>query len=272
MPLASAVRACLPRWAGVGPVPCIECTIACLLLDFSRVASVARVHVRAVTLDFGGTLDGQEHWRERFWRLVRAAGLEPSWDDFAAAFGAATRAAYAEDRLQRAGLDELVRYHFAAQLQALGIPWTSTAETIAAKFASSVRNALALHKPLLEHWCRRVRLGVISNFYGNLPRILDEAGLTSVFTVVLDSNLVGVRKPAPEIFGLAVGALGVRADEVLHVGDSLVHDVRGALAAGLQAAWLTRTADEEIAGALPPGAVRIAELRQLEAFLPCTPQ
>ena len=53
--------------------------------------------------------------------------------------------------------------------------------------------------------------------------------------VVVDSAVVGVAKPDPAIFSIALDALGVPASEtVLHVGDSLRYDVAGALAAGLQ--------------------------------------
>jgi putative hydrolase of the HAD superfamily len=53
--------------------------------------------------------------------------------------------------------------------------------------------------------------------------------------VILDSAVVGVAKPDPEIFRLALDALDVPAGGgVLHVGDSLRYDVAGALAAGLQ--------------------------------------
>ncbi len=53
--------------------------------------------------------------------------------------------------------------------------------------------------------------------------------------VILDSAVVGVAKPDPRIFHLALEALDVPADgTVLHVGDSLRYDVAGALAAGLQ--------------------------------------
>ena len=55
--------------------------------------------------------------------------------------------------------------------------------------------------------------------------------------MVVDSTVVGVAKPDPAIFGIALDALGVPASAsgtVLHVGDSLRYDVAGALAAGLQ--------------------------------------
>jgi putative hydrolase of the HAD superfamily len=52
---------------------------------------------------------------------------------------------------------------------------------------------------------------------------------------VVDSAVVGVAKPDPAIFGIALDALGVPASRtVLYVGDSLRYDVAGAVAAGLQ--------------------------------------
>ncbi len=61
----------------------------------------------------------------------------------------------------------------------------------------------------------------------------DRAGIP--VGVVVDSAVVGVAKPDPAIFGIALEALGVPASgTVLHVGDSLRYDVTGALAAGLQ--------------------------------------
>ena len=53
--------------------------------------------------------------------------------------------------------------------------------------------------------------------------------------VVLDSAVVGVAKPDPAIFGIALEALDLPADgTVVHVGDSLRYDVAGAQAAGLR--------------------------------------
>jgi putative hydrolase of the HAD superfamily len=53
--------------------------------------------------------------------------------------------------------------------------------------------------------------------------------------VIIDSAVVGVAKPDPAIFAIALSALGVPpGGTVLHVGDSLRYDVAGALAAGLQ--------------------------------------
>jgi len=57
---------------------------------------------------------------------------------------------------------------------------------------------------------------------------------------VLISEAVGAYKPSALIFRAALERLGLRPDEVLHVGDSDVDDVQGAKAAGLRAAWVNR--------------------------------
>ena len=81
--------------------------------------------------------------------------------------------------------------------------------------------------------------GVIFNKVGSehhehlLREAADAAGIP--VGVVVDSAVVGVAKPDPAIFGIALDALGVPASgTVLHVGDSLRYDVAGALAAGLE--------------------------------------
>ena len=51
--------------------------------------------------------------------------------------------------------------------------------------------------------------------------------------VVVDSQVVGVSKPDPRIWGFALEVLGVPAARTLYVGDSVYNDVEGARAAGL---------------------------------------
>ena len=90
--------------------------------------------------------------------------------------------------------------------------------------------------PTLEELRRRgLALGVVSNSNGAVKELLAEMGLAHYFDVVVDSALVGVEKPHPEIFALALEQLGLRADETLMVGDFYSIDVVGAERAGLQA-------------------------------------
>ncbi|MGC3988525.1 MAG: HAD-IA family hydrolase, partial [Chthoniobacteraceae bacterium] len=84
------------------------------------------------------------------------------------------------------------------------------------------------------------RLGVISNFDGRLHRILEGLELTKYFEHVIISSEVGVDKPQPRIFQIALERFGVVAEQALHVGDSPVHDWEGAAAVGMHVFRLHR--------------------------------
>lgn len=87
---------------------------------------------------------------------------------------------------------------------------------------------------------RRWRLGIVSNSSGDLEeRLAREAvcqrgdGPGVPVDVIVDSRAVGVAKPDPGIFHVAVRTLGVAPAAVLHIGDSVLLDVEPARAAGL---------------------------------------
>ena len=75
-------------------------------------------------------------------------------------------------------------------------------------------------------------LGVISNSVGTLAGQLESTGLRDNFQAIFDSALVGVEKPHPEIFQMALASAGVAAHEAIFVGDTNATDVGGAELAG----------------------------------------
>ncbi len=83
-----------------------------------------------------------------------------------------------------------------------------------------------------------LRTGVISNSNGSVRAILTELGLDAHVDFVLDSSEVGVEKPDPRIFHLALARAGVTAGEAAYVGDLYSVDVLGARRAGLDAILL----------------------------------
>jgi 2-haloalkanoic acid dehalogenase type II len=83
---------------------------------------------------------------------------------------------------------------------------------------------------------------------------------------VLISEAVGAYKPGGPIFRAALDRLGLRPDEVLHVGDSDVDDVQGAKAAGLRAAWVNRDGRARRRG-VPAPDFEIRDLSALAALL-----
>ena len=85
-----------------------------------------------------------------------------------------------------------------------------------------------------------LRLAVISNAEGRVAEDLAIAGLASHFETIVDSHKVGVSKPDPRIFAIALERLGAAAEESVYIGDLYRIDVLGARQAGLRAVLLDR--------------------------------
>lgn len=82
---------------------------------------------------------------------------------------------------------------------------------------------------------------VVSNADGTVQRLLETSGLIQVgpgpaveVLAVIDSGAVGVAKPDPRIFELALDVVGLTPDRVVHIGDAYHYDVGGARAAGIE--------------------------------------
>ncbi len=88
--------------------------------------------------------------------------------------------------------------------------------------------------PVLAELKRRgLRLGVISNSDGTVERILRQHGIADLCEVILDSTKVGVEKPDPRIFRMAIERMKVEPAEAVYVGDLYSVDILGSRAAGL---------------------------------------
>jgi HAD superfamily hydrolase (TIGR01509 family) len=105
-------------------------------------------------------------------------------------------------------------------------------------------------------------LGVISNSLGLIEAQLQNVGLADYFQFILDSHYVGVEKPHPEIFQVALDRCGCVASEAVFVGDLYSTDIGGAQSAGLHGVLL------DWIGAYPEAAVpRITSLQDLGRVL-----
>ncbi len=208
---------------------------------------------RAVFFDAGNTLlKPHPSVGERYAAAARAFGLAVAAEDMERAF----RAEWAR-RSRRLGAGQ------AGTGQAEREGWHDLVRDVLARFGAMERfeeyfeylydvfatpEAWRLY-PEVEAVlaeCRRrdVILGIVSNWDSRLEILCREMRLTPSFKFILYSAGVGVSKPDPRIFALAVAEAGVNPGEVLHVGDSLEEDVCGARAAGLDALWLRREGPE----------------------------
>jgi putative hydrolase of the HAD superfamily len=84
------------------------------------------------------------------------------------------------------------------------------------------------------------RIGVVSNAEGHVERDLVSAGFIDLFETVVDSHLVGVEKPDPEIFRIALKRLDASPETSVFLGDVPAVDIQGARAAGITPVLLDR--------------------------------
>jgi HAD superfamily hydrolase (TIGR01549 family) len=115
-----------------------------------------------------------------------------------------------------------------------------------------------------------VQIGVVSDWGSNLRSILAELGLDRYFDFVLPSGAVGVAKPNPAFFRMALEAARVQPAEALMVGDSYRADVLGAWSAGMDAVWLDRREGMNITPSgepIPTDVRRIQGLDELPAIV-----
>ncbi|WP_210398271.1 HAD family hydrolase [Motiliproteus sediminis] len=89
-------------------------------------------------------------------------------------------------------------------------------------------------RPVLEQLASRYQLGALSNGNADITMV----GLADLFSFSFNADQVGSAKPEPLMFQRMLEHTGARPEQVLHVGDSIEHDVRGAQAAGLHTLWV----------------------------------
>jgi putative hydrolase of the HAD superfamily len=185
-----------------------------------------------VLFDFGGTLDAEGvPWKERFFRLWREESSPIAPDRFDAAFYAADDAlvgAIPKDLSLAETVGRLAR----GVADRLGADPAAGAR-VADRFLADTSSCLAVSAAVLARLSGDFRLGVVSNFYGNLAAVCRENGLLVHLTAAVDSCEEGFSKPDPEIFRAALAKLGTSADETLLVGDSRERDMAGARAVGM---------------------------------------
>jgi HAD superfamily hydrolase (TIGR01549 family) len=85
-----------------------------------------------------------------------------------------------------------------------------------------------------------LRIGLISNTHRCLASFQSHFDLQGLVNATISSSDHGLMKPHPSIFNAALALLGVAPADAVMVGDSLKHDVEGALNVGMRAILLNR--------------------------------
>ena len=215
--------------------------------------------VKAIIFDFGGTLDTHgDHWSKVMWRAYLSNGIlqESQADDFRKAY------VYAERTLGN-GLIIRSNYTFKLTLDVkirLQLEYLIThhvLEITDKKIFQDIHTQLhqqlyadVLHTVGKSREClipivTQYPTALVTNFYGNMQMVLREMHIDMFFQHVVESAVVGIRKPDPAIFQLAIDQLGVSPEDILVVGDSMKNDILPAKQCGCQTCWFMGEGWEE---------------------------
>jgi putative hydrolase of the HAD superfamily len=197
-------------------------------------------NIKGIIFDYGGTLDTNGvHWFHIF-RKVYAVHLPQITEE-------RLREAYvygerylATHRLIEPADDFLamLRKKVAIQLSALGVEDEALTKRIATACDDIVRTQMEATREVLDALAMRYPMVLVSNFYGNIQAVLASYGLDGYFKEIVESAVVGIRKPNPQIFALGVEALAMQPEEVVVVGDSYGKDMAPAHSIGCHTVWL----------------------------------
>ena len=218
----------------------------------------------AVLFDFGGTLDSDGiPWKERFYPLYVEEGIEWDFQTFAGFFHASDDSLN-EETLGDIGYKATLLEQVERVLRAGNRSNDLLAHRISDRFCQESLSCLARNKTLLEELSKRYRLGIVSNFYGNLEFLCEEIGYRKLFDTIIDSARVGVSKPQPAIFRAAVEKLGCLPEQVLFVGDNPLRDMAPAKALAMPHVWLNTLHPERQACCEDDHVIRsLLELREI---------
>lgn len=203
--------------------------------------------IKGIIFDYGGTIDSRGvHWSEVIYDGYIHAGAGVDKADFRDAYVFAERElARVRHILPHHNFHDLLLIKMRLELDWLaerGLVAKERVEELAVKIArycyDAARSSIEEARPVLERLYSRYPMVLVSNFYGNVAAVLEDFDLKKYFDDIIESAVVGVRKPDPAIFQLGVDALGLKPEQVMVVGDSFRKDIQPALSLGCRVAWL----------------------------------
>lgn len=117
-------------------------------------------------------------------------------------------------------------------------------------------------RSVVESLSRHYPMVLVTNFYGNMPTVLKEFALEKFFIKIVESSVVGIRKPDPALFALGVEALSLPSKDVVVIGDSYRKDIFPAHTLGCRTVWIKGIGWEEEtpqSDALPDATIKSLE-------------
>ena len=234
-----------------------------------------KLDVKGVIFDFGGTLDTRgDHWSEVLWKGYQHFQVPVEKADFRSAYvyGERTLATnpiiqpdfHFVDVLREKNKLQLSYLVEQQKLKLSQMELTDLAIRMAQYENELTNEVLEESRSVLEYLKDKYPMVLVSNFYGNIETVLRDARIDNYFKRIIESAVVGVRKPNPAIFALGVCALDLPASQVVVVGDTFTKDIAPAHALGCHTIWIKglQWEEKQYDETLPDGIIsRISELK-----------
>ena len=193
---------------------------------------------KGLIFDYGGTIDTNGiHWGEVIWQAYIDAGVPVSRETFRDAYVYVERTLGSQPIIMPSHtFREVLDIKISMQFEKLGLK--DNDKNIAVACYESTTRIITRAKETLDALYARYPMILVSNFYGNIRTVLNEFGLTKYFNEIIESAEVGIRKPDPEIYRLAIERFGLTPEETIIIGDSYKNDIAPANILGCPSIWL----------------------------------
>lgn len=203
-----------------------------------------------ILFDFGGCLDSDGvHSRCLFFNQFKKHGLLNGPEDlynFQHAYTYSDRKVIDEGLIKKADLctmNRLMCTLIAGKLKAD----EKKVDRVAMAITETQAYYLSRNSKILEMLKKNHQLGIISNFSGNLETVLKEFSLNEYFDFVIDSFHVGLEKPNPAIFQLAIERCRERPENICFIGDNPERDIAPARKLGMKTVLISESVMNTVA-------------------------
>lgn len=206
-------------------------------------------HYTTLLLDYGGTLDtNARHWAHVLWDGYQHCNVPVSESQFREAYVFGERSlAKSPIIVPTDNFLDLLRKKVDIETSYLQQHsyWSVTDEersvksdAIAQFCYAYARRHVDQSRQVLRLLKEQYKLLLVTNFYGNIQAVLADFGLEGMFQSVIESAVVGVRKPDPAIWAMGMDAAGEDAGAIIAVGDSVSKDILPAKELGFHTVWM----------------------------------
>lgn len=241
------------------------------MLDISK--------IKGIIFDYGGTIDSNgKHWAEVLWESYENNYIPVTKVQFREAY------VYAERYLATSPIIKpdddfanLLKIKVDLQIQYLcdkgylikDDKTQNYSIAVSSQCYIFVKELISVEKPILIQLHEKYPMVLVSNFYGNIHAVLKDFDLLDLFDAVIESAVVGIRKPNPAIFTLGVDKLNLSPSDVVVIGDSYKKDIVPATENNCKTIWLKGPAwekedDDATADIVITNFVELKEIFQLK--------